>query len=163
MIHNRFGTRKTLRALAMVWLAAIAGMSLSQAALAAGGDTNTRGSQDTPTSELADPTTAASNPLSDAGSSGYHLYRRHCASCHGRLAQGTERGGSLIRTRYSKHHLSREELHEQFRRATREHAKVARGTRDRPGPRFNDVELIGKFLREIEAWYAMLERSEAEN
>lgn len=111
---------------------------------------------------MPDPTTAASNPLSDAGTSGLHLYRRHCQSCHGYLGVGTKRASALIRTRYSQDHRSRREFHENFRHMTNKHVKIARGTRKKPGPRFNDLELIAKFLREIEAWHAVLKRAGAE-
>lgn len=156
MIRTRFGKQFTARALALACLLAIGQGSLATEAHGASDEANTQSGPGAAGSAMPDPTTAASNPLSDAGTSGYFLYRKHCRSCHGKLGEGTERGKGLIQTRYSKDHLSRQAFHEQFRHATRVHIKVARGTRNKPGPRFNDIELIGKFLREIEAWHAML-------
>lgn len=106
---------------------------------------------------LPDPATSSTNPLSDAGTSGYHLYARHCKSCHGFLGSGSKKASRLTQTRFSQEHTARKEFHEGFRHGSRDHIKVARGTRKKPGPKFNDIELIGKFLREVDAWHAMLE------
>lgn len=106
-----------------------------------------------------DPTKAASNPLSDAGTSGFHLYKRHCQDCHGYLGVGSEKGVPLASTKYAKEHKARRAFHKNFRHSTPKHARVALGTRKKPGPRFNELELIAKFLREIEAWHAMLKKS----
>ena len=106
-----------------------------------------------------DPTKAASNPLSDAGTSGFHLYRRHCQDCHGYLGVGTKKGVPLASTEYAKERKARRAFHKNFRHSTSKHARVALGTRKAPGPRFNELELIAKFLREIEAWHAMLKKS----
>lgn len=109
--------------------------------------------------ELADPTKAASNPLSDAGTSGFFLYRQHCQTCHGHLGTGTDDVEALLGSRYSKDHRTRKAFHREFRHSSRDHIRVARGTRKKPGPRFNELELIAKFLREIEAWHGMLKRT----
>ena len=106
--------------------------------------------------EIPDPTKAASNPLSDAGTSGFFLYRKHCQSCHGDFGSGTDRVAALLNTEYSNDHRTRRDFHRNFRAATPEHIKVARGTRKNPGPGFNELELVGKFLREIQAWHVML-------
>ena len=162
MIRTRFGKHFTARALALLCLLAIGQGSLATAAHGASDEANTQSGHGTDGSAMPDPTTAASNPLSDAGTSGYFLYRNHCRSCHGKFGEGTEQGTGLIRTRYSKDHLSRQAFHAQFRHATPVHIRVARGTRRKPGPRFNDIELIAKFLREMEAWHAMLAEAETE-
>lgn len=159
MKRKPFARPSIVRALALACAVAIGQMPLSIDAHAAAEEAGAHGQA--AGSKPADPTTAASNPLSDAGTSGYHLYRRHCQSCHGHLGEGTEQVTGLTRTVYSRDHQSRRSFHQQFRYATRLHAGVARGTRNKPGPKFNDIELIGKFLREIEAWHAMLEQAEA--
>lgn len=159
MNRNPIPRQSVSRALALAGLVAIAQVPLSTGAHGAGGEAASGAEQ----SQLADPAIAASNPLSDAGTSGYHLYQRHCRTCHGHLAQGTEQAARLTGSAYSRDHRSRESFHEQFRYATHLHARVARGTRNRPGPKFNDIELIAKFLREVEAWHAMLEQAESGN
>lgn len=111
---------------------------------------------------MPDPTQAASNPLSDAGTSGFFLYRQHCQSCHGYLGAGTDNVDALLGSRYSGDHKYRKAFHSEFRRSSKDHIAVARGTRKNPGPRFNQLELIGKFLREIEAWHAMLSKHSAD-
>ena len=159
MIRNPFSRTTTIGALALTFAVAIAQAPLSTGAYGADGEAASGAEQ----SQLADPAIAASNPLSDAGTSGYHLYHRHCRACHGHLGQGTEQASALTGSAYSRDHRSRESFHQQFRYATRLHARVARGTRNRPGPKFNDIELIAKFLREVEAWHAMLEQAESGN
>ena len=104
-----------------------------------------------------DPAESASNPLSDAGMGGYVYYRLHCQSCHGHLGSGTKKASALLNTAYSQDYTARKAFHKNFRHADRRHVKVARGTRKRPGPRFNELEMIAKFLREVEAWHTMLE------
>lgn len=111
---------------------------------------------------MPDPTTAASNPLSDTGTSGLFLYRRHCQSCHGHLGAGTDKLAPLLGSKYSKSHTARKTFHREFRRSSKDHIAVARGTRKNPGPRFNQLELIGKFLREIEAWHVLLDSNNTE-
>lgn len=106
--------------------------------------------------KLPDPTTAASNPLSDAGTSGFFLFRKHCQDCHGYLGSGTSKIPALLGSAYSTDHKARKAFHREFRHSSRDHIRVARGTRKKPGPRFNELELIGKFLREIDAWHTML-------
>ncbi|MGD1924717.1 MAG: hypothetical protein ACFB03_11115 [Paracoccaceae bacterium] len=104
------------------------------------------------TSDRPDPLTAASNPLSGIGRSGLRVYHFHCENCHGYLGEGTHRAPALAGTIYATDHAARRRFHEQFRTAYSKHALVARGTRDRPGPRFNELEMVAKFLREVEVW-----------
>ncbi|MEM7213873.1 MAG: cytochrome c [Pseudomonadota bacterium] len=149
------------RSIAFSGLLAILMMAASVAPVHSASD-SAESSESGSSKPLADPTKAASNPLSDAGTSGFHLFRRHCQSCHGYLGMGTSKGGPLTRTRYSRDHKARRDFHRNFRSSTPKHARVARGTPKKPGPRFNDLELIGKFLREIEAWHMMLEANSTE-
>ena len=142
----------------------IAAAAVCACLVAAGGPASAAGGADdgAGTNSLADPTKAASNPLSDAGTSGYFLYRQHCRACHGHLGTGTDDVAPLLGSKYSASHMARRTFHRSFRHSSRDHIRVARGTRKEPGPRFNELELIGKFLREIEAWHVMLERSDTE-
>ena len=118
------------------------------------------GATATAETEGPDPTKSASNPLSDAGTSGFHLFRRNCQSCHGHLGAGLGKVPALSRTEYAQDHAARRAFHDRFRELEDVHKAVARGTRKRKGIRFNDLELIGKFLREIVAWHAMLEAND---
>ena len=103
-----------------------------------------------------DPATSASNPLTDAGSGGYFHYKVHCESCHGYLGSGTSKAGPLLHTDYSKDYNSRKAFHSNFHASDQPHRRVSRGTRKRPGPGFNELEMIAKFLREIEAWHEIV-------
>ena len=67
---------------------------------------------------------------------------------------------ALSGTRFAKGHKQRQAFHRRFRELEDAHKAIARGTRKRPGIKFNDLELIGKFLREIVAWHAMLEAND---
>lgn len=108
--------------------------------------------------KLPDPTSASTNPLSDAGTSGFFLFRKHCQNCHGYLGSGTSKIPALLGSAYSTDHKARKAFHREFRHSSRDHIRVARGTRKKPGPRFNELELIGKFLREVDAWHTMLRK-----
>ncbi|MEM9060013.1 MAG: c-type cytochrome [Pseudomonadota bacterium] len=99
-----------------------------------------------------DPLTAASNPLSGIGRSGFRVYHHHCESCHGYLGEGSRKAPALAGTAYATDYKSRRDFHTRFRTSSSKHARVARGTRKKPGPRFNELEMVAKFLREVEVW-----------
>ncbi|MEL7466811.1 MAG: hypothetical protein AAFN27_00055 [Pseudomonadota bacterium] len=146
------GSKQVLRAsLGAAALAFCLGLA-SPTSVALAADPPKEAEAEAETNDRPDPLTAASNPLSGIGRSGLRVYHFHCESCHGYLGEGTRRAPALAGTIYATDHASRRRFHEQFRTAYSKHAQVARGTRDRPGPRFNELEMVAKFLREVEVW-----------
>ena len=90
---------------------------------------------------------AANRKLSEPAIAGMLTFGATCAECHGGLAEGTDRGPSLLERDYAKDFRDSDQFHRTVGRAIPAH-------RDVPGAgpdgrlSFNMLEKMSKFLRE---------------
>lgn len=85
--------------------------------------------------------------LSDPGYAGADVFASQCAECHGKFAEGGDGPGLLDRS-YAKDFRDVREFHEKAGKRIPEHdAFLGRDETEL----FNDLELMGTFLREMRA------------
>lgn len=99
---------------------------------------------------------ARPHPLEEAALSrvafgGYRIFQQNCSGCHGELADGSAQAISLLDKPYARDLYLRELLHQSFRDAAAVH-KAASKKRKRFKLSFNQLEMVGKYLRELYAW-----------
>lgn len=94
--------------------------------------------------------TAKSRFISQLGQGGFHLYTENCALCHGEDGVGTAYGPALTKRVYWVENLSRQSFHEAL--TADYHAGYRGNAQGRPLSeiKFNDVELIARYVREIQ-------------
>ena len=82
--------------------------------------------------------------LSAPAQGGYRRFKAACAECHGTGGQGTDTGPRLTGRSYASDFREARAFHSKTGRTIPAHRAVMG---DAPG--FNDVEMMGKFLREL--------------
>lgn len=87
--------------------------------------------------------------LSNPARAGYNAYAAHCAGCHGILGEGTDTAPSLSDSATARRFYDRRELHRALAEAIAAHESALPGGRADGTLDFNEVEMLGKFLREF--------------
>lgn len=86
--------------------------------------------------------------FSDPGRAGMLTFSARCADCHGVRGQGTESGPSLLNRSYSADFREAPAFHNAVRAPIQAHQDFIRIVGGANETDFNDLELLGKFLRE---------------
>lgn len=91
------------------------------------------------------------NAFTDIARGGYGLYERHCSTCHGRLGEDHDHKGALLETGLFENYRQSQDFHARFR-DTHETDGAPAGKIGWGRASFNNLEMIGKYLRELRLW-----------
>lgn len=87
--------------------------------------------------------------LSTTAKAGYNAYAANCAVCHGPLGEGVGPAPPLTDQNTARRFYDRRELHRALAQAIAAHEQALPGGRADGVLDFNEVELMGRFLREF--------------
>ena len=91
---------------------------------------------------------AAARAMSEPAMAGMIEFGGSCAECHGRFAQGTDKGPGLLHRSYAKNFRNSERFHSAVGSRIAAHQDIIGMASGSGAVDFNSLELMGKFLRE---------------
>ncbi len=87
--------------------------------------------------------------LSEPAQAGATAFADQCSTCHGLRGQGIGEAPSLTERDYAKDFRDAEAFHASVGRATAAHGAARNPSKKSATQNFNELELMGKFLREL--------------
>lgn len=86
--------------------------------------------------------------FSNPGVAGMRRFGNSCSGCHGERGGGTDKGPSLLNKNYARNFRNSEAFHSAVGQAIAAHSNLLAQADQEDKERFNNLELMGKFLRE---------------